>query len=59
MTAFENALRVILETARTHKAVAVAEQSTVADEAVAQCVHFLNNVRQARMAWEREFADEH
>jgi len=49
MTAFEDALRVILETARTHKAVAVAERCTVADQVIADAVHFLNNVRQARL----------
>jgi hypothetical protein len=59
MSAFDTALQTLRDIADTHKATAIAEQSRVSDQLIADVSHFLANVRQARMMWEREFAEEH
>jgi hypothetical protein len=51
---FQHAVRVILATSGQHKAEVIAEQcKDVTDESLANAVHFLNNVRQARASIER------
>jgi hypothetical protein len=59
MSAFDAAVQVLTHIADTEKPTAVAEQSNATDQLLANIVHYLQNVRQAKMIWEREFSEDH